>query len=267
MNPLMNAVKDVIFSIPRQILEKVFADQDNYRFAQPEPLESKILAAVIRPRVLVDCNLVGGTEAYIPLANCPVTRTSDYTSVYRIPKSLTQNRSIISALNVTFSNPAAVSNVNPYVDASSSEMLNVAQQLLDSSGIIPITSTANIQIIGENVVMVQDTVILPANIYLRCILANDENMNHLQIRSYRPFAQLCVLAVKSYIYNQQIIRMDIGELYGGQQIGRFKEVVDSYSDAEELYQTMLKEKIQKILFMNDKTTMNRYIRMIMGGPR
>src|SRR6185312_14126598 len=155
---------------------------------------------------------------------------NDYTMIYRIPKSRTNGRTILSALNVTFTNPGAISTVNPYVDASSSQMLVVASQLLDTMGTVPITSTAYVQLIGENVVMVRDTTLLPVNCYLRCVLANDDNLNHLQIRSYPIFSQLCIYAVKAYIYNNTIIDIDIGELYGGQQLGRIKEIIDEYKE-------------------------------------
>ena len=132
---------------------------------------------------------------------------------------------------------------------------------------IPVTSTARVQLIGENVVMVRDTVLLPANIYLRCIIANDENMSHLQLKSYRDFANLGVLAVKAFIYNDYVIKMDLGELSGGQVIGRFKEIIDTYSESEELYQTYITEKWQKISFQQDHEQMGRFLKLLIGGCR
>ncbi len=269
MNAIMNAIQDIKLTIPSQILDLVFGNREAFWKAAPESVDSRILSMVIRPRVLKDLNLVGGAEMLVSLQGvpCEIQPGNDYTMVYRIPKSRTNGRTIMSALNVTFSNPGAISTVNPYVDASSSQLLNVASQLLDSMGTIPITSTAYVQLIGENVVMVRDTTMLPTNIYLRCVVANDENLNHLQHKSYRPFSQLCQHAVKAYIYNNHIIPMDMAELQGGQALGRIKEIIDSYSDQEELYQTFLTEKMQKIMLMNDGETWMRMLRMQISGQR
>lgn len=225
------------------------------------------MSLVVRPRVMVDCNLVGGTEAFIPLDGIPVERTNDYTSVYRIPKTATQGRSITSVLNITFSDPTKASSYGVAAGQQNTTMLQLGSGVMDAMGSIPVTSTARVQLIGENVVMVRDTVVLPANIYLRCILANDENMSHLQLRSYRDFAKLVVFAVKAYIYNQATIELDMGQLFAGQQIGRFKEIIDSYADAEENYATYLTEKWQKISLMNDQESWNRMLKTIISGNR
>jgi hypothetical protein len=253
--------------IPVDILRTVFTPVENgYRDAFMT-IDEQLLAVVIRPHVLVDCNLVGGTEVFIPLDGIPVYRQNDYTSIYRIPKDKTQGRSIMSVMNITFSDPTKVSSYGVAAGDQNTFMLQGAQAVMDAMGSMPVTSTAYVQLIGENVVMVRDTVVLPANIYLRCQLANDENMSHIQLRSYRHFTKLVELAVKSFIYNQYIIPMDKGQLFGGQAIGRFKDVIDSWADSEELYQTYLTEKWTKVALMNDRESWMRQIRMTMGGQR
>ena len=267
MDCVRYALANVKRIIPVDILRTVFTPVENgYRDAFMS-LDEQLMAIVIRPHVLVDCNLVGGVEVFIPLDGIPVYRQNDYTSIYRIPKDKTQGHSIMSVMNITFSDPTKVSSYGVAAGDQNTFMLQGAQAVMDAMGSMPVTSTAYVQLIGENVVMVRDTVVLPANIYLRCQLANDENMAHIQLRSYRNFAKLVELAVKSYIYNQYIIPMDKGQLVGGQNIGRFKEVIDSWADAEELYQTYLTEKWTKIAAMNDRETWMRDIRMIMGGQR
>jgi hypothetical protein len=267
MLAISKAIDEIHYRIPKTILEAVFIQRNLRWRSTPPSLEEQIMALVIRPRVLVDCNLIGGTEVFIPLDGIPVERTNDYTSVYRIPKSATQGRSINSVLNITFSDPTKASSYGVAAGQQNTMMLQVGSAVMDAMGSIPVTSTAKVQLIGENVVMVRDTVVLPANIYLRCILANDENMSHLQLRSYRDFANLCVLAVKSYIYNEYIIQLDLGELHGGQVIGKFKEIIDGYADAEELYQTYITEKFQKILYMNDSESFSRFTKLLISGMR
>jgi len=267
MLAVQKALDEVRFTIPREILEVVFTPKNIKWRSNPPSLDEQIMAAVVRPRVLVDCDLVGGTEAFIPLDGIPYERHDDYTSVYRIPKDRTQGRSINSVLNITFSDPSKVSSYGVAAGQQNTMMLQVGSSVMDAQGSIPVTSTAKIQLIGENVVMVRDTVILPANVYLRCILANDENMAGLQMRSYHHFAKLVVLAVKAHVFNNYAIQMDVGQLLGGMQLGRFKEIVDTYADSNELYDTYLHEKMQKVLFMSDNESHTRFLKQIIGGSR
>lgn len=267
MAALQKSLDEVRFRIPRPILEAVFTQRDKAWRLQPTSIEDHILNEVVRPRVLVDCNLVGGAEVFIPLDGVPVERTNDYTSVYRIPKKLTQGRSIMAVLNITLSDPTKASSYGVAAGTQNTAMLQLGSAVMDAMGTIPVTSTARCQLIGENVVMVRDTIVLPANIYLRCIIANDENMSHLQLRSYRAFADLVVHAVKAYIYNEYIIRMDMGELYAGNQLGRFKEIIDGYAEAEQNYQDFLMGPWSKVALMNDQEQWTRLLRLQLGGSR
>jgi|SRR6185312_1551251 len=267
MDCVRYALANVKRIIPMDILRTVFTPvEQGYRDAFMD-LDEQLMSLVVRPHVLVDCNLVGGTEVFIPLDGIPAYRQNDYTSIYRIPKDKTQGRSIMSVMNITFSDPTKVSSYGVAAGDQNTFMLQGTQAVMDAMGSMPVTSTAYVQLIGENVVMVRDTVVLPANIYLRCILANDENMSHIQLRSYRSFAKLVELAVKSFIFSQYTIQMDKGQLYGGQNLGRFREIVDGWADAEELYQTHLTEKWAKTALMNDRESWTRLIRMNMGGNR
>lgn len=267
MNPISKCLDEIRFRIPKQILDVVFLQRDYRWRSTPTSLDDHILNEVLRPRVFVDCNLVGGTETYIPLHDVPVERENEYVCIYRIPKSKTQGRSILSVLNITYTDPSRVQSYGVASAVGNSTMLQAGQAAMNAMGAIPMTSTARVQLIGENVVMVRDTVMLPPNVHLRCVLANDETISHLQLRSYRAFSTLCVLAVKAFIYNTYAIQMDMGQLAGGQQLGKFKEIIDGYADAEELYQTYITEKWEKISMMNDQTQYERHIKRMIGGYR
>lgn len=267
MNALAMAINHVKFTVPREILDAVFIERSRFLRQTPMTVDAHITNEILRARVLPELNLVSGTEMFVSLQGIASTRVNQFTSVYNIPKSRTGGRVIMSVLNVTFSDPTATSNYGTATGCGSTEMLVTAQAMVDAMGTIPITSTAHVQLVGENTVMVRDTVLLPANVYLRCIVANDSNLSHLQIRSYRAFFKLVEFAVKAYIYNTYIIPMDVSELYGGQALGRFKEVIDGYSDAEELYQTHMREVMAKVMFMNDTETMTRFTRLLTGGRR
>lgn len=267
MNAVSKAIDEIRLRIPPPILEAVFIQRNRAWGLPPEPLSAHIVNEVLRPRVFVDCNLVGGTEAYVRLEGLNFQRANDFVTVYRIPKERTQGRTISSALSITFNDPSGTAYYGIGLGCQSTQMTSLGSALLDTAGTIPITSSASVQLIGENTVMIKDTTLLPGNCFLRCILAADENFSHLQMRVYKQFGMLATLAVKAYIYNEYVIRMDIGELYGGHNLGRFKEIIDTYADANELYDTYLREKWQKISMMNDSESWGRFLRIAVGGQR
>lgn len=267
MGPIGIALADIKHQIPPRIMEAVFVKYSSHWRIAPTSIDDAITALIIRPRVLVMCNLVGGTEDIIPMSVAEHVRENDYTSIYRFPKVATQDRSIVSVLNITFADPVRANTFGMGSMCGSSTAMQAGQAVMNSHAAIPITSTARIQLIGENTVMVRDNIVLPANVFMRCILANDENMAHLQIRAYRPFIKLCVLAVKAYIFNEYILEMDVGELKAGQVLGRFKETIDRWEDAEEQFQDHLTNVMQRVLFMNDNETYQRHLKSMIGGYR
>lgn len=267
MNPITRAVSDLRFRMPPTILETAFVKRAQRWREAPKNLDQCIMESVIKPRVLVDCNLVGGVEANIPLEGVPSERAEDNTVVYRIPKKLTQNRSILSVLEVSFVSPTNYPAYGVASNVNNSTMLQAGQAVMDAHGMLPSVSTARCSLIGENVVMIRDTQVLPPTANLKCILANDETLSHIQMTSWRPFCKLVELAVKSYIYNEYIIQMDQAQLEGGVALGRFKDVIDGWADCEELYQDYLTNTWQKVAFMNDAPAYTQHLRRMVGGYR
>lgn len=267
MNPIQKALSEVKFRIPPEVLSVVFLKRIERWRDTPKSLDEQILSLVIRPRVAIDCNLVGGREIWICLDGCRIGGDDVYQSVYRIPKAKTNGASIMSVLNVSFADPSRISAAGVAANGQNNMMLQGGQAVMDALGMIPQTSTARIELIGENVVLIRDVMTMPANAYLRCLVANDENMNNIQLRSYHHFSKLVEFAVKSYIYNFYIVDLDMGELRGGQQLGRIKEIIDSYADAEQNYQDYLAQKWTKVAYMNDPERWNRTQRLLLGGNR
>lgn len=269
MNPIQKALDEVKWEIPPEILQLVFIDRLKQWRYTPISLDQQIIDLVIRPRVLVDCNLVGGAEVYIPLDKCGIEldMSEQYSTVYRIPKSMTQGRSILSVKNITFSDPTYMSSAATIANMGASQMLYAGQAVMNAHATIPTVSSATVQLIGENTVLVRDNAMLPMNSYLRAVLSNDENMNHLQLVSYLPFAEMVVMAVKAYIYVNRLIPMDKGELYAGVELGSIRSKIEEYADANELYREYRKTKWRKIAFMNDRESYSRYLRRQIGGNR
>ena len=270
------------YRIPPQLLDKVFVDGGQFwRATAKSSVDEQIESLVIRPRVLVDCNLVGGTQALIPLVGLEMSRPLDYTTVVRIPKDRTRGLSINSVLNVTFFNSAAIAGYagagvvgmgsmgggTGYNGTDNSAMMAALSGNMAAFDKIPMTSTSRVELVAENTILIYDGINLPNNSYLRCVLANDEDLSNLHLRAYPFFCNLVEYAVKAYIYNQLIVTIDTGELWYGQNLGVFKEIVSSYADSNENYRTYLKEVIEAMLVSNDTQTSMRYLKLVIGGNR
>lgn len=281
INPISKAISEVEFQIPQGILIAAFGRNDYANSATggnildygelageqgivPVTLEYRIREAVINARVRVDCNLVGGTQVSIPLNSLtPEYLAGPWNVIYRIPKKLTQNRSISSVLSLTIGQGSVMGTTNMGMQGAS-PMLDAGASVLSSALPIPLVSTAYVQLIGENTVLIQDNMALPTNIYLRCYLEADDQFSHVIPQAVHQFSQMVIEAVKSYIYNRVSLPSDMARLVGGVELGRFREIVDGYADAEKNYQDW-RERWAKITQMTDKMSSERYLRMIVGG--
>lgn len=270
MSAISKALDEIKFTIPMQVLQVAF-QEENYSWRRmPISLDEQILNRILRPRVLVDCNLVGGITVMVPLDGITPSFRDNFSSVYEVPKELTQNRSIVSVLSVGYmpyanafnSTGMGYGNVSP---GSMNEITSAAQRVSDSVSGVPPISNAQVSLIGENTILLRDQYRVTSAYILRCILSNDENMNNISTRSWHAFSKLCQLAVKSFIYNTMLVKIDQAYLQGGQELGAFKSYVETLSDAEEMYQTHLREVWQVTSFINDTYSYDRFIKLQMNS--
>lgn len=272
MNALTRAVATVRRKIPIEILRFAFVSPYQQWNNSPTSLDEQIMREVIRARVLVDCNLVGGQEDYIRLNGLAFERTADLMSVVHVPKERTNGRSITQVLHLSFqdytSNPnTSLAGLMAFNQCAVSPLTKAAGALassFDSSGNL---GTSRLELIAENTILIKDPVISSQGGTLRCILSNDEELNNLSIRSFVAFCELATLAVKSHIYNTTIVKIDEGVAQFGRNIGTYRQIIDGYADSEQLYIEFLTDRWQKIAFMNDRESSMRFIRAQLGGYR
>lgn len=269
-NPVARAVSVIRRTIPSQILNEVFLPKSAHWTGAVYNLDEEITRQVIRPRVIFDCDVVGGHEQLIRLIDCRVERTQDLQTVIYVPKSVTAGRSITAVLSMSLMDAraaAAASSTAGYAACSVNPVTMATAALAGSYDAPGVMSTSRMEIIAENTILLKDSSIGTSLGTLRVIIANDENLNNLSIRFINQFVELCKLAVKSHIYNEMIITMDEAEIRGGARLGAFKNIVESYSDSEQQYQDYLKETWQKTAIMNDRESYHNLIRAQIGGPR
>tara|TARA_B100000929_G_scaffold232756_2_gene189223 strand:+ start:4426 stop:5235 length:810 start_codon:yes stop_codon:yes gene_type:complete len=267
MNPITKALSELKFRIPKPILEKAFLPKKTWgglHHKTPVSLDYRIREAVIDARVMVDCNLVGGTEVTVPLGDIVPQYLPEYKVIWRIPLNLTQNRNITRVYSLIYGDGGVPSHTNMY-NTGGSVYDDAASGLLASHMPIPNISNAEIQLIGENTVLAHMHIPPSPRLYLRCVVENDGEFNNLPPTSILRFCKLVEFATKSYIYNNLMIEMDRGELSGGSDLGRFSSMVEDYADAEELYQEYFEEHWRKIALFSDPKAHKRHLKMVTGG--
>ena len=261
MDLIAKALADIMYAIPRDILRLAYMEKELYSMGPvkqaPVSLDENIRQKTLYPRVLVDANIHGGETVIIDLQGIHPKRIDENNYVFEIPGKYVNYRTILSVLSMNYIRSDAM--VNSSLQNSTSGVVSgltalgsAANRAFNSRADIPIISNSECVVVGHNVVMVRNHLISAAMVQMRCVVTNDEHLNNISIRNAPEFSKLCILAVKSFIYNTLIIKMDRGYLEHGQELGIVKTFVEGYADAEEMYQTFLVERWGAVSFMNDR---------------
>lgn len=267
MNAIMYAVNEIKSKIPYEILHAAFMIDEAQEIANLTTLEEKITRKLIKKRVMLDANIVGGSELIVPIGNITPAQVSDFYTVYSIPPEHTNNREIMSVLGLV--NMPYMSGLGSGVPLGSypgmwqagagSPVLSVADRIGSAAAPSGIMTNAHTEIVSYNTILIYAYYTLLGRYGVRVIVENDSNMNNIQPRSYKTFGMLCSLACKSYIYNKLIIPINSGYLASGQDLGVFKSIIEGYESAEEDYRTFINEVWGKVAYMNDTARHYRYI--------
>lgn len=257
------AVSKIKLAIPKEILEKTFIEQVS-RFKTVRNavnLDSLIKRKVIRDIVLTDCNLIGANEIDIALMSswCQIIDSNNY--IVRIPKSHTQNRTITEVLQATYLPQTGF--MMPYGGMQAvSDQTVATNKLLNNIRDPIISGTADCEVVGENVISIIGGGPVPSNMFLTVMVEHDDQMSKLKKQAYPHFAELCILAAKTYIWSNRIIEMDKAEVHGGYQLNRFTSIIEGYEDAYEQYVEYFNEKWKKISFLADPVRHKKHLSMI-----
>jgi len=269
MNAITYAINNVRHMIPESVLQLAFSPQAITGFGarwrgnqDAVSIDSAIRDKVIENRVNIDCNLTGGTVIAVDLSGCAYEQFDMATRVFRLPYEATGGRRIVSVRTLNY---LTYHGIPTQHQGQSSQLLSAANDLMKAISSMPIVSTANCQIIGDNTVMVRDDIQhLSDQLGMTCLVENDQGMNNLNPGVYPTYARLVELATKAYIYVNTNIAMDQGVLNGGVPLGRIREMIDGYADANEMYQEFYAQNWAKASFTNDRNRMNTFISSMIG---
>ena len=251
-NAIETALKEIYIQIPREILELAFMPRQRMI-----TLDKCIQDDVITPKVLYDCNIVGGRQATIVLKpdwviesqlpdNYNMYSGTTY-CIYRIPPEAREHRPIVDCISCSYpgylygygTGYGSIPNLG--MSGVGVSMGDVACQTLSAMNGTGVASPTPIRLSGHEVKLTPITMGYSQNVdwILTCRLAYDKEFTNLNTRALRTLAQLTVLAVKSFIYTKLIVQIDAQYLEGGQEMGIVKDIVSSYADAYQQYQETL----------------------------
>lgn len=246
-NALDIALTRILFEIPREILEYTFRTGENWEATYP--LEEMIIHRVIRTRVYKDTNIFGGKTKSIVLlpqykeimqrTPADVYMNTGPHSLYRIPPHEREGCPIVDVHNLTFRGNYAgyVPNTNGW--AGGVNVSTLGQGVLHSHTFADSPPRPNVTLLSGDLVRLSPSQHSLITWVMTCRIAYDQEFTNLSTSSLDTFANLCVAAVKAYIYNKLVIPMGKAYVQSGYEIGEFKMIVDSYSDAITRYNELL----------------------------
>ncbi|MNO19231.1 hypothetical protein D3C76_89590 [compost metagenome] len=262
------------FEIPQEVLRYAFSPTryDPSKnglirdYSTGVSTDTVIRRQIIDGRVLVDMNLCSGVEVFLPLDTVRSERVDNWTYIYRIPKELTQGRSITEVYGLSYGQGHTLGNVG-VVSEDRSMVLEAAGAIMQSNSAWTQIQSAYCSLVADNVVQVTNMNRVPGISYLRCLVTHDPNLANMSPLYLDKFHELVVMACKAWIFNKTIIPLDEGAIRGGASLGRIREVIDTFADANQMYKEFFIEKWRKAGVMANKDQHRRLLRYTVGSRR
>lgn len=232
-------------NIPKEILMRAFVPPTLINILNPS-LDAAISDIIISRWVLSDTNMVSGVESIVNIQGCRIEYVDNGLIIY-VGLGPTGGKVITSVLSIGYGYNALAGGSPGIVSALTSPLQ---------------TSDARFQLIGNNNTLYVEGFVAVTLTEIRCILENDKEFNNLSPRAMPFLANMCTLATKAYIYNTLTIELADGVVRNGIDYGRYKEIVDSYADANDQYVELRDTKWAKINTLSDPISRIRHIKMV-----
>lgn len=260
--------------IPRDILKQVFtakrydptADDRYFDNSLGTSVEEQIRLKVIEGRVAIDMSVTGGTEVHLPMRFAEREYIDAWNVIYRFDRRFTGGRRIVSVSEMTYGLTQALgTGGSPGYDSRASQFMLNSRNLLRASTGVGTLSSSYVQLIGPNAVLVNDVNQVIGDSLLKCRVAHEANFSDLHPSYWHSFGELVLRALKAYIWSDLVIEIDENQIRGGATIGRIREIVDGYADAEQMYMEYLDIEWAKQRILSDPQQMRKISKWLLGG--
>lgn len=260
MNVIDYCLRKIRRDIPLPLLKIAFTPENLRMLGVASSIENEIMDKVIREYLIPEVSRMG-QYAELDLQGLPYENdTEDYYSrIYHINEFKTGGREILEAhIAVTpvagqaYTLPPAGS----YLDGATTGALASTQLVVDSNSALPRISSPEVRVLGPNTIKIKDPGMFVYATKIAIMYKLSEELNEIKTPFYPRVADLAVFATKQYIYNQLIFDMDSGKIENGMEFGAFRNVVEGYSDAGQMFDDTLPA-MKRALVHNDDVG-NRY---------
>lgn len=252
MDVINSAIRYIKRNIPAPILKDAFMGKNHIqvRNRPTNSVDARIREEIIDGQLHEDLSRIGGPQVVIDYDG-PIEELDDGTFVIAIPRSLTRNRRIVQVIRVGLDGIQAKSVSHNTLNRSSNATMNAVGGIVAAHSTIPDINTAKVEIIGDNVIRIRDYYFQGGNFLIECLIEFDRNMGELFGPYQSDFNKLCLLATKAYIYNNLALEIDEARISGGRGLARYTQIIESYADTAEMYDSLLEEEWGRILQLND----------------
>lgn len=275
MSIVKTAISKLTNTIPIQLLTEAFT----YDYLSPYrklkdnsylPLETHIEDEVWSGLVYHDINNEAGQSLEIDIGGISPrpyshTRLGSLSGlVFHVPESRRDGRNIISISTSSTNMYNLGGNISPN-NTGRTLFENLSNKLLDHTvGVSGVTTPPTLAFLGGNNILVYGNYLMFNSLRVRCELENDKNLQNFQRNYANKFYLLIEQATKMLIFNRLALHIDQAKISGGFELGRFRDIVDGYSDADKLYQEQLEE-WGKVALFNDDEAYLTHLNLISGG--
>lgn len=248
-NPLQAAFLHIEKSIPEEILKIAFKKESPTGL--PIPVYEVIRQDVISRFVLQECNLYGGVIKSIPLKQEYVERVlrselrvfslHNETEIYRIPPEERENSEIGEILDI--SPPINGTVMNGYgtmgMANAGTSLMAAANRTLESQNARSFRGKPLVELLSGDLVRLSPASFVMYDWILTVRLMYDERFTNMNSGAIKPFCDLVLAAVKSYIYNKLIVKLDQYAIEGGALMPSIRAIIEEYKYAKEEYDKLI----------------------------
>lgn len=246
-DPIRHAIEHIFYHIPKEILIETFIPK---HVQNPNAIDFYIERNVIT-KVLNDCNLGAGkikkivlTTDYLEDTTIPMPYSilsAATIGVYRIPPEMREYRDISSVIEIGYPYSAAgFTNLNyPAVRSDGQTAMGKGRDMLSSHSWANTNNPPRPILLSGDLIRLDPPQFNHIDYLLTCILKFDKNFTNLNVNAIMPLSELILCATKIFIFNHLVLKIDQARISGGQELGRFREIVDEYANEHERYPELL----------------------------
>lgn len=239
--------------IPIEVLDLALTDP---RFnVIHDSIDAKIEREILRPTVLLDMNLIAGLHMELPISGMLHHNEIDGITVLKIPDNVLRGRKIVTALSLTTVGPDRVT--------ASDTTMAYATVMTDNHSWISADSTANLEVISDNEILVYDNIQSIMHLSIRFVVEYSNRFNEINPRSYPILADIATIATKAWIRTKLRVKLNQGHIYHGHQLSIMDDIVSEYADMDKEYLDKIRGQLKKVLFINDQQAMDRYVKNLL----